>query len=169
MTNIEWTQRPGTKGETWNPVKRYPYYEVSSHGRIRNKLTAKVLKPITDRSGHLYVFLYEAGRRRGTKQWVHRIVLEAFKGVAPKGQEARHLNGNPADNNIRNLAWGDRLEQREDDRRNGVSRVNGRTLTESEVKSVRASSKSNRALATEYGVSHTTIRKARKGIRYSNV
>lgn len=163
MSNIEWTD------ETWNPVKRYPYYEVSSRGRIRNKLTAKVLKPITNRSGHLYVFMYAAGRQRGTKEWVHRIVLEAFKGAAPKGQETRHLNGDPADNDIRNLAWGDRLEQREDDRRNGVSRANGRTLTEAEVRDIRASSKPSRTLAAEYGVSHTTIQKARKGIRYGNV
>jgi len=37
---------------------------------------------------------------------VHRLVLETFLGTCPEGWESRHLNGNPLDNRIDNLAWG---------------------------------------------------------------
>ena len=39
---------------------------------------------------------------------VHRLVLLAFLGPAPEGTEARHLNGDPADNRFENLVWDER-------------------------------------------------------------
>lgn len=54
---------------------------------------------------------------------VHVLVLEAFVGPRPEGQEARHLDGDPTNNRLNNLAWGTRSENFDDMRRHGTMPV----------------------------------------------
>jgi hypothetical protein len=65
------------------------------------------------------------------KQWpylIHRLVLLAFVGQAPKGLECRHLDGNPKNNRLENLCWGSSQEQADDRKRHGTNVGNrGRT------------------------------------------
>jgi hypothetical protein len=58
-------------------------------------------------------------RRNGEPKVVtiHRLILMAFIGPCPEGHEARHLNGNPLDNRLENLAWGTRSSNQGDDKR----------------------------------------------------
>lgn len=58
---------------------------------------------------------------RMVKRFVHRLVLEAFVGKCPDKMHARHLNGNPSDNRVENLAWGTRSENMMDRVRHGTS------------------------------------------------
>ena len=51
---------------------------------------------------------------------VHRLVLEAFVGPRPEGMVARHLNGDPGDNRLENLAWGTQSENNYDKVRHGT-------------------------------------------------
>jgi len=60
------------------------------------------------------------GERRVTRN-VHVLVLEAFAGPRPNGMVCRHLNGNPTDNRIENLAWGTESENQRDAVRHGTS------------------------------------------------
>ena len=75
----------------------------------------------TDRNNpnrsYLTVRLSENGKSRIFR--VHRLVLEAFVGPCPNGLEARHLDGNPANNNRNNLCWGTPAENTEDKRKHG--------------------------------------------------
>lgn len=73
---------------------------------------------------------------------VHQLVLGTFVGPRPEGMQCRHLNGNPADNRLCNLAWGTPEENREDcHNHDRYGRGEGHTmavLTEAEVREIRA-------------------------------
>jgi len=59
----------------------------------------------------------------------------AFVGPCPEGMECRHLDGNPGNNNLENLAWGTREENMKDRVDHGVSNRgtrNGMVLLKSE-------------------------------------
>lgn len=159
-TKIEWTE------ETWLPVNGSAGYFVNQSGQILGP-SGKILHPISARrTGHLYVFMHRK------KKWVHRVVLEAFVGPCPQGHEGRHLDDNPKHNNLMNLAWGTRLENAQDKRRNGHllvgEKVKTAKLTEAAVLEIRrrVGSETLRALAREYGVSHTAIRRAANGMKW---
>lgn len=89
--------------ETWAPVPGGWAYEVSSAGRVR-RVNCDPKKPTVGAQGYDVVSLSRGGKSYA--RTVHRLVLEAFRGERPRGQEARHLNGNRADNRLSNLAWG---------------------------------------------------------------
>lgn len=68
--------------------------------------------------------LYRAGpecvRERQTVRAVHVLVLEAFRGPRPgPDYEGRHLDGDPGNSALVNLAWGTRQENWGDRRRHG--------------------------------------------------
>lgn len=99
--------------ETWIAISRDPLYEVSSEGRVRSTdrviirkngvrvgLRGRVLRPWAGSSGYLQVYLSNRN-----VMLVHHLVLEAFVGPRPGGQEARHLNGKMHDNRATNLEW----------------------------------------------------------------
>jgi len=88
--------------EIWKPVVGAGYlYEVSDQGRVRSIKRAMLMRPCANRSGHTTIDI------RRKRQYVHRMVLEAFVGPPPDGTKiSRHLNGDPSDNRLNNLAWG---------------------------------------------------------------
>lgn len=123
-------------GETWKPVVGFEgFYEVSSLGRVRSldrveKIRnrwgdmdrvkrGKILKPgLRDR--HLTVDLRAPGRIP-RHYLVHRLVLEAFVGPAPKDRPlALHWNDVPTDNRRENLRWGSVADNAHDSVRNGT-------------------------------------------------
>lgn len=167
-TSIEWTD------VTWNPVPSRPGYMASSDGQVQGP-SGRVLRPMRDRGGYLYVFTYTGGRATMRKLWVHRAVLEAFVGPQPGGCEARHLDGNPANNLLDNLAWGTALENAADKRAHGTQprgeHVASAKLTEQDVLEIRRlhGTVSLRALARRFGVSHTAIRRAALGIKWGHI
>lgn len=121
--------------EIWKPIPGYEgRYEVSNKGRARSLdryskrnsvdnrkpylVRGKVLSQFVTPSGHVTVHI--------ARKWlyIHRLVLLAF--VCPPEQyasdtrvEGRHLDGNPANNTLQNLAWGTVKENRADRRRLG--------------------------------------------------
>jgi hypothetical protein len=146
----------------WSAVPGWLGFYVTSDGLVRGP-SGRVLRPMSNDSGHLYV----TRGRRSVKLYVHRAVLLAFVGPPPHGQEARHLNGNPRDNRLQNLAWGTKQEQRADDRRNGVLRKPG-PLSSAQAREAYSlkGRESSRSIGRRMGVSHTTILKIQRGQRY---
>jgi hypothetical protein len=69
------------------------------------------------RSGHIVASL---GRGNHNVRYIHRLVLESFSGPCPEGMECRHLDGDPSNNRLGNLAWGTRVENMADKARHGT-------------------------------------------------
>ena len=63
--------------EYWVTVRNHPDYEVSNLGRVRYKITRKILsQSFNYRGGYLRVFM------DGKKHYVHRVVLSSFSDVS---------------------------------------------------------------------------------------
>lgn len=108
--------------EEWRPVVGYEgSYSVSSEGRVRSE--RRIVKRSTgdmytggraislaeNGTGHKFfnVTTREGGRK---KVYVHRAVAMAFLGSVPEGCEVRHKDGNPRNNNIKNIEYGSRSD-----------------------------------------------------------
>jgi hypothetical protein len=114
-TQIEWVKNPdGPQGITWNPIPMWSGYFACREGLVASVKRGhlKIMSPIKSSDGHLYVFLYRHGQM--FKKWIHQLVLLTFVRAANEGEECRHLNGNPADNWVANLAWGTRQDNAND-------------------------------------------------------
>lgn len=87
--------------------------------------------------------------------YIHKLVLETFVGPRPEGMECRHLDGNPANNQLDNLAWGTPVENAADRTRHGTqphgSRNSASKLVEADILEIRR-------LASE-GLAHAKIGK----------
>lgn len=102
--------------EAWRAIPGFDgKYEASNLGRVRSlhRRSAFVLKPDVRPDGHLQV----APSVRSVQQTclVHYLVLLAFVGTRPDGADIRHLNGDPADNQLANLRYGTRSQNKFDD------------------------------------------------------
>lgn len=165
--------------EIWKSIPGFEdQYEVSDHGRVRSvdrtiilgdgqKRTyrGKILKPGRAKSGHLTVVL---GRAAGSRT-VHSLVLLAFVGPPPSGQEGRHLNGVPGDNRLGNLTYGTRGDNMRDVKHHG-GRSNYK-LSPDDVREIRSlfDTWSGVQLATFFGVSDAVISAIRHGRIHTDV
>jgi hypothetical protein len=89
--------------EEWRVVPGHPRYEVSNQGRVKGP--RGLLNGWFDQDGYRKIHFVEGGTPS-----VHVLVLEAFSGPRSERMVARHLNGDPADNRLANLAWGTHSE-----------------------------------------------------------
>lgn len=104
-------------------------YKVDTNGNIFSwKCKAgtkqkrwKHLKPWLVK-GYLVIGLKVNGRR--VCKYIHRLVLEAFVGPCPPGQEGCHNDSNPLNNTLANLRWDSPLNNCLDRKLNGVHSIN---------------------------------------------
>lgn len=157
---------PKYSPEIWSPITGFDLYEISTLGRVRNvggsyRHRCRVLCGSKYNSGHRHVTLCQHGLQR--RQYIHRLVLETFVGPCPKGQECRHLNGDPSDNQLCNLKWGTKTEQWEDMILHKVAPLGARSghskLSEEQIRAIRTDKRRQRVIAAEYGVHQVTIHK----------
>ncbi len=108
--------------ERWLPISGFENYAVSDHGRVKRL-------PVLGADGRrLWELLFKLGNRdpagypsvrlsadgKVTHLRVHTLVMRAFAGPCPPGMEIRHLDGNPANNRLGNLAYGTSRENAQD-------------------------------------------------------
>lgn len=84
--------------ESWKTIGDY---EVSNYGRVITHMKNRhiLVKAHPDKDGYMQI------GTNGKTHKVHHLVLNAFIGLRPKGMEACHNDGNPANNHISNLRW----------------------------------------------------------------
>lgn len=149
-------------------IERFPDYEFLESGHVISykKIVPRILSPI--RMGS-YTGL-QLARSDGLleKQYLHRLICEAFNGPCPDGMECRHLDGNKYNNIAKNLAWGTKSENNIDKNGHGTG-ISGEAnpmakLTEADVKRMREYRKrtgeSYKKISELYGVSAMTAYRA---------
>lgn len=129
-----------TDGEVFRPIPGWEgHYEVSNKGRVKSlrrtvphgrsgtiTKSERIMRPASHKSsGHEYVNLKFDGHKE--RRYVHELVLTTFVGERPKGYECRHLNDDPHNNALENLAWGTRSENGLDRTRNGRNYLRNKT------------------------------------------
>lgn len=97
--------------EIWRTIDGFPGYEVSSTGRVRNKETGYIIKPLLSASGYLCVRIRRSpGDYDKPALSVHRIVAETFLDGYQPGLQVNHIDGNKLNNVVSNLEWCTRKE-----------------------------------------------------------
>ena len=165
--------------ERWLPVPVPEFaevYQVSDLGRVRSLdrmvrhsygnlrlQRGRLLSPVLGKAGYLQVTLRrnDGECRIGRTCHIHVLVLGAFVGPRPPGQEGRHGPGGQRDNRLVNLCYGSRIENIMDKYRDGTmqrgTQVASAKLSEEIVRECRvryaAGDGDTASLAKEFGVS----------------
>ena len=90
--------------EEWRPVKGFEgYYLISSKGRAISVRTGKIMSA---KKGAKYRAVTLSVNGVLKRKYIHRMMAEAFL-PNPEGLPfVRHLDDNPFNNDLENLAWG---------------------------------------------------------------
>jgi hypothetical protein len=173
------------KAAVWLPIPGWEgLYSVSDRGEVRSEartvrhpagvpkqLPTKLLKPQRHGSGYLLVSLCREGKPKSFR--LHILVLLAFRGPCPAGMEARHLDGDPGNPLLSNLAWGTPIENAADRKAHGThcqGESHGRAkLTSEAVRRIRRDARSHRVIAQEMGVAQTTVSNIKGGRSWSSL
>lgn len=144
------------------PIEGFPAYQVSADGILfsnhKGIWREVVLSP--DAGGYLCAVLCNgASQRRSIR--IHRLVAEAFI-PNPDGLPCvRHMDGNPKNNHVENLAWGTYRDNEMDKLRHGTwdSRKTGKlTLRDRQIaRRLSEDGVSQKVIARALGVSRPTI------------
>ncbi|MEU8829426.1 NUMOD4 motif-containing HNH endonuclease [Streptomyces sp900116325] len=107
----------------WRPIAGYgANYEVNDLGQVRSRPRRRtkggILRLKIAKVGYPMVSLCANGKQES--RFVHHLVAEAFLGPRPEGLQVRHLDGNPLNCTISNLAYGTRSENERDKLRHGT-------------------------------------------------
>lgn len=108
----------------WKDIEGFPGYQVSSNGKVRSSINNrygpksdgswKELKPVYNRYGYPYVRL-----GRGSRKLISRLVAQAFIPNPDNYPIVRHMDDNPHNNRVSNLAWGTQTDNMQDCVRHG--------------------------------------------------
>jgi hypothetical protein len=89
--------------EIFRAVDGYLNYEVSNHGRVRNSITGKILKPNKGNHGYYRIRLSKDG---GVKiHYMHRLVCFTFVDNPENKTVVDHIDRNKSNNYYENLRW----------------------------------------------------------------
>jgi len=161
--------------EIWKDIKGYEgFYQVSNKGNVKRlkgyaRLTEKQLKPFLCGQGVQYfkVRLYKKGK--GKDKSISRLVAENFLNNPNGYLEVRHLDGNPKNNLLENIAWGTHKMNMHDSIKHGTfsfvdnsGSKNGMSkLKEDDILNIRklfrAGSMSRNELCLKYGIKYGQI------------
>ncbi len=135
-------------------------------------MRGRVLKPKTNKvSGYLSVQL-NAPHGNSTRT-VHTLVAEAFIGPRPAGLEVCHEDGVPANCDKDNLRYDTPKNNRADSIRHGTIARGGALphakLNDAAVLAIRIDGRLLRDIASEYGVSVSTVSRVRNGVDWHYV
>jgi DNA-binding CsgD family transcriptional regulator len=159
---------------SYRPIAHYPGYRVGDDGSVWcNKVRGsrgtaigewrRLKLQVVKRHRYLHAELCHDGKRR--KFLVHRLVLNAFVGPCPIGQQCLHDDNNRGNNTLSNLRWGTPKGNQADRRRHGTSlhgaQVATAKLTASDVSVIRrlyaSGDHTQQEIADLFGVSRSNI------------
>ena len=83
-------------------------YSVNENGVVVNMITSHIKSPCPNNKGYLFVDLYKHNRRH--REYVHRLVANAFIPNPQNKPYINHIDGDPTNNTFDNLEWCTPLE-----------------------------------------------------------
>lgn len=96
-------------------------YKVSNYGNVWSDKSNKTLRPAKGGSGYLFVGFSKRGSTSVKQYDIHRLVAKAFlKQDDPDKSEVNHIDGDKLNNNLTNLEWVTRSENRKHAYRTGL-------------------------------------------------
>ena len=176
--------------EIWKPIPNWINYEISNLGRVKRvacissgrKLKERYINIIrSKRNNGKYIYLeVNLGTLHNHKNFsVARLILISFIGPPEDGEECRHLDDNPENCQLTNLAWGTRIQNRQDaliNNKLAIGENNGMAkLTVNNVKIIKQIYKpyskdfGSGALARKFNVNPLTILDIVNGRTWKNV
>ena len=159
-----------TKGEgidVWDvvPIPGADGYYITKSGRV---FSMRELSLHKDKDGYTRA---NAGKLR---KGLHQLMALAFlPRPKPMQDEVRHLDGNPGNNTLENLAWGTRAENAGDMARHGTVKgeknATSKLTTEQVIFIKKDKSLTYRELAARFNVSWHCIKQVKSGRNWSHV
>ena len=151
--------------ERWLPIPGFPGYSVSDMGRVvsSKRKTPRVLatQRWAERHNKPYLAVGLCINGKARLYVIHKLVMLAFVGPRPDGQEVRHLNGDATDNRLVNLAYGTHVENMKDILRHGNRIGFAPKLSagqQAEVRALRSEGMTYQGIADRFGISEKSIR-----------
>ena len=142
-------------------VPGFPKYYVSDTGIVFSfwRKQIKILKTHFDKKGYEVATLCNAKENKSFR--IHRVVALAFLDNPGNHPCVRHLDGNPKNNHVDNLAWGSYSDNEQDKLVHGTweNRRNGKLTKEMRRKAFELKRKywTDQKIASLFGVSRPTI------------
>lgn len=171
--------------EEWRDVVGFEdFFLISSKGRLFSKRSNRLLKLFKNKRGYYCVATRIGGRNGQTYCFkIHRLVAKAFISNPENLSTVNHINGIKDDNNVGNLEWMSVSDNTRHAFETGLSNtdhlreinLSRRKLKDEDVRYIRDNYKLGsrgynlRTLSTKFGVSHKTISRIVKGLRYVDV
>lgn len=155
--NLIYKDIPGYEGlyKVSNFGTVFSYGGKRKFGKITYTFPAKELK-LTISRGYAFVSLSKNSKPK--KFGVHHLVLLAFVGKKPfKNAEVRHLDGNPSNNKLENLAYGTKSENMQDAVKHGTLVFSRSNLTEEDVIKIAQDTRKIGDIADSFNTSTTTV------------
>lgn len=175
--------------EEWKGVVGWPWYEVSSLGRVRHG--ARILSTGRCESWYATVTLYGPGLRASAM--VHRLVMAAFVGPCPPGMQVNHKDGIKRNSTLDNLEyvtvsqnqqhavdlglvpsghrhhWHARPETHARGEQNGNVRLTAAQIVEIRRRLGAGQRGVGVAIAREFGIAKSTVSQIKKGRTWQHV
>lgn len=99
----------------WKTIPGFEKYEINTLGQVRRIGKTRIKKStINHRAGGYEMIQLYGADSTPYNLYVHRLMAEAFLGGFPEGTETRHLDSNPRNNRLDNLAVGTKAENMAD-------------------------------------------------------
>ena len=113
----------------------YPYYMISSSGRVYHRYMESFMSPGLETSGYLFISLMTSFGPKIVQ--MNRLVLMAFRPIQnPDLYQANHIDGNKLNNHLYNLEWTTRSENQIHAYRTGLHKPSNITISEEQAKEI---------------------------------
>ncbi len=143
------------------------YHRKKGYTINANKGSYRQMKPLPGEDGHMRVMFYRD--REARRELVHRLVLTVFDRPPHDGEQGCHRNGDPTNNALPNLKWGDQSDNWKDRRRHGNARSHSKLSQEhvDRIRGLAIQGHSYEQIGKDFGISGTQVRNIARGHQWT--